>query len=209
MFKDAPMGSPMFHLYNVLYLTFFTGLMTFGMLFVYYITYEAPNPAKDVENMLGRTASQYEVIQDNLTLSSIQNSNSPDKALLESYFTGSEIDRFYVTDINTGNLYMIVYSVTSGGFAGPVRSLVGIGDNEVRALEVTDASVETAGLGQRIAEKGFALQFINKTAGDMPSDRTEWTPNGLNMISGATFSSMAVVNNIKKALELYKYEGGN
>lgn len=210
MLKDAPIGSPLFYLYNVLYLTFFTGIMTFGMLFVFYITYEAPNPLKDVEKMLGENANEYNVIQDNIHKDVLVNLDENDRELLEKYFVSSEILRFYVTDKETDEKIMTVVSVSSGGFGGPVKALVGINnEGEVKGLYVLDSSTETAGLGQKISESAFQRQFIGKKKEELPIDRTEWAPKQLDMISGATFSSSSVVSNILKAFDLYKIGGGN
>lgn len=203
MLKDAPIGSPAFHIYNVLYLTIFTGIMTFGMLFVYYIAYVPPNPKADVEAMLGASASAYEITQNNLTLDALSSVEESERDLIESYFErASEIQRFYVTDKATGEPVMTVFSVASGGFGGPVRSMVGTDGTKVLSLKVLNVSAETAGLGQRVAEAKFQRQFLNKTIEDLPNDRSEWG-KGLDMISGATFSSTTLVNNIKKAFDLY------
>ncbi len=207
MIKDAPIGSPMFHLYNVLYLTFFTGLMTFGMLFVYYLTYEEANPTKDIEVMLGKNAVNYTIVQDNLTLESI--TNPDDLALVTAHFSGSsEVLRFFVRDIQTDEHVMTVFSVVTGGYGGPVKAFVGIDGDTIKALSVTEASSETAGLGQRITEMGFQQQFLNKTRDLLPMDKSSWGEH-IDMISGATVSSASVVDNIVKAFDLHKVGGNN
>ncbi len=207
MIKDAPIGSPMFHLYNVLYLTFFTGLMTFGMLFVYYLTYEDANPFQDVENMLGQEASQYNIVQSNITPADIEGLENSSQ--LNSYFAGAtEILRFFVTDKDTDAPVMTVVSVSSGAFGGAVTMLVGTDETTIKALTVVDASGETAGLGQRITETAFLRQFIDKTRDDLPMSGSEWGTKGIDMISGATISSDSVVNSIVKAFNLYQV-GGN
>ncbi len=204
MLKDAPIGSPIFHLYNVLYLTLFTGLMTFAMLFVYNITYQAPNPLADVEKMLGDDASLYTIIQKNITKDSLSSLDEDTRDLLMPYFDKDEMLRFYIIDKTTEAPVMTVFSVVSGGFGGPVRALVGTDGQKVLAVSVLDVATETAGLGQRVAEFGFQRQFLNKTLDELPMDRAEWSAKGIDMISGATFSSATIVHNIQKALALYQ-----
>ena len=204
MLKDAPIGSPIFHIYNVLYLTLFTGLMTFAMLLVYNITYQAPNPLDDVEKMLGDDVSMYTITQKNISKDSLSSLDEGKREELLPYFDKNEMLRFYITDKTTGAPVMTVISVVSGGFGGPVRALVGTDGEKVLNLRVIDVVTETAGLGQRVAEFGFQRQFLNKTLDELPMDRTEWGAKGMDMISGATFSSATIVNNIQKALALYQ-----
>ncbi|MGL4677211.1 MAG: FMN-binding protein [Brevinema sp.] len=207
MLKDVPIGSPLFHLYNVLYLTFFTGVMAFGMLSVFYLTYEPPDPLKAVEKMLGET-EQYNIIQKNIELSDLDSLHEDDQKKLKKYFNGTEIERFYVTDVVTEEPVMTVVLVASGGFGGSVKSLVGTDGEMVKAISVIDVSTETPGLGQRVSERKFQNQFIGRTRETIPIDRTEWEPKDIDMISGASFSSGSIVNNIVKAFDLYIVEGG-
>ncbi|MGL5956091.1 MAG: FMN-binding protein, partial [Brevinema sp.] len=171
-------------------------------------TYEPPNPLKDVQTMLGRNAEKYNIVQKNLTTSDLNHLDNNDQAQLGKYFTGAEILRFYVTDKETEEPVMTVVSISSGGFGGPVRTLVGTDGETVKAISVIDVSTETAGLGQRVSERGFQNQFIGRTRETLPMDRSEWEGQNIDMISGATFSSSSVVNNIVKAFDLYKVEGG-
>ena len=204
MLKDAPIGSPIFHIYNVLYLTLFTGLMTFLMLFVYNATYQAPNPLADVEGMLGDNVSIYTITQKNITKNDLSSLEEDKREELLPYFDKNEMLRFYITDKTTGAPVMTVFSVVSGGFGGPVRALIGTDGEKVLNLRVLNVATETAGLGQRITEYGFQRQFLNKTLDELPMDRSEWSAKGIDMISGATFSSATIVHNIQKSLALYQ-----
>ncbi|MDK2818105.1 MAG: FMN-binding protein [Spirochaetota bacterium] len=204
MLKDAPIGSPIFHIWNVLYLTIFSSIMAFGVLFVYYITYQPPNPLADVQLMLGDSLRLYNIEQKNMIKEETLALNIMDQTSINIYFETPELLRFYITDKVTGEPVMTVFSVSSGGFGGSVRALVGTDGNKVLAMRVLDVTTETAGLGQRVAEFGFQRQFINKTLDELPIDRTEWDSKGIDMISGATFSSSAIVDNIDKAFNLYQ-----
>lgn len=205
--NEVVMGSPAFHLRNVLSLTIITGVMTFFLLSVYHFTYVPPNPLADVEKMLGTDVEKYTIVQDNLLKDELLVLSAEDQTRLQSYFDTPEIGRFYVSDKVTGEAVMTIVATSSGGFGGAVHALVGTDGKEVLALMVTSADTETAGLGQRIAEKSFLRQFINRTPDQLPKDRMDWTPKDIDMISGATFSSTAIVNIIYKGFDLYNVGG--
>lgn len=185
--KNIVIGSPKFHLQNVLSLTLITGLMTFSLLFVYYFTYQEPNPLLDVQEMLGKNAQQYIVEQQDMYL-------DPEKHHEYIFWSVKEAD---------GQEVMRVFKVSSGGFGGPVVALVGTDGQQVLGIKVLDASSETAGLGQKVTEQGFQRQFLGLKIDQLPIDRTDWASKNLDMISGATFSSSALVKDINEAFVMY------
>lgn len=182
--KNIVIGSPKFHLQNVLSLTLITGLMTFSLLFVYYLTYREPNPLLDVQEMLGKKAQEYSILQKEVDLDGETN----------IYWS--------VVDANQQEI-MRVFKVSSGGFGGPITALVGTDGQRVLGIKVLDASSETAGLGQRVTEQGFQRQFLGLMVTQLPIDRTDWASKNLDMVSGATFSSSALVNDINEAFVMY------
>ncbi|SFB89303.1 FMN-binding domain-containing protein [Brevinema andersonii] len=182
--KNIVIGSPKFHLQNVLSLTLITGLMTFSLLFVYYFTYQEPNPLLDIQEMLGKKAQEYNIIQEEMDLDGEPN--------------------IYWSVVSTNEQeIMRVFRVSSGGFGGPVVALVGTDGQQVLAIKVLDASSETAGLGQKVTEQGFQRQFLGLKIDQLPIDRTDWGSKNLDMISGATFSSSALVKDINEAFVMY------
>lgn len=182
--KNIVIGSPKFHLQNVLSLTLITGLMTFSLLFVYYFTYQEPNPLLDVQEMLGKKAQEYSIIQKEVD-------------------SDGETNIYWAVVDENQQEVMRVFKVSSGGFGGPIVALVGTDGQQVLGIKVLDASAETAGLGQRVTEQGFQRQFLGLMINQLPTDRTDWVSKNLDMISGATFSSSALVKDINEAFVMY------
>lgn len=182
--KNIVIGSPKFHLQNVLSLTLITGLMTFSLLFVYYFTYQEPNPLLDVQEMLGKKAQEYNIIQKEVD-------------------SDGETNIYWAVVDENQQEVMRVFKVSSGGFGGPIVALVGTDGQQVLGIKVLDASAETAGLGQRVTEQGFQRQFLGLMINQLPTDRTDWVSKNLDMISGATFSSSALVKDINEAFVMY------
>lgn len=182
--KNIVIGSPKFHLQNVLSLTLITGLMTFSLLFVYYFTYQEPNPLLDVQEMLGKKAQEYSIIQKEVD-------------------SDGETNIYWAVVDENQQEVMRVFKVSSGGFGGPIVALVGTDGQQILGIKVLDASAETAGLGQRVTEQGFQRQFLGLMINQLPTDRTDWVSKNLDMISGATFSSSALVKDINEAFVMY------
>ena len=186
---EPQVGSVAFHLRNVLSLVVITTVVTFCLLYVYYITYVPPNPVADIQKMLGKASADYR----------IDSTPFAAEAGVENV-----ISQTYWTVFDGDTELMRVFKVNAGGFGGPVVAIIGIDGDTVTALNVLDASGETAGLGQRVTEQKFQRQFLGKLRNQIPTGRTEWTPNGLDMIASASFSSGAVTRNIAQAFLLYR-----
>ncbi|MGL5253784.1 MAG: FMN-binding protein [Brevinema sp.] len=186
---EPQVGSVAFHIKNVVSLVVITIVVTFCLLYVYYATYVPPNPVADIQKMLGKVSVDYQINSEDFELESgVENSIS------KTFWT--------VFDGNTE--LMRVFKVNAGGFGGPVIAIIGVDGETVKAISILDASGETAGLGQRIIEQKFQRQFIGKLSSEIPTDRTEWTSNGLDMVASASFSSGAVTRNIAQAFLLYR-----
>jgi len=198
--KNIIVGSPIFHIRNVSSLTLITGIMSFLLLLIYYLTYVTPDPMKDIKELLKGKEDLYVITQNNIKKNDLTSEQLKE---YKRIFKKDEIKRFIIKDKNTDALVMKVFSVASGGFGGLVHTLVGTDGEKVLALKVNDAKGETPGLGQRVTERKFQRQFVGKLKEQMPKDRMDWPNNGLDIISGATFSSMAVVNNINQIFKLY------
>ena len=81
-------------------------------------------------------------------------------------------------------------SATEKGFAGDVTATIEFNaDNTIKALTI-DTPDETEGLGKRCSEEDFTSQFIGKTG---PFTYGE---DGIEAVSGATFTSTAAINAI-------------
>lgn len=88
----------------------------------------------------------------------------------------------------------IVFKASGKGYGGAVETLAGLApDGRITAIKVTSHN-ETPGLGARVAEEAFGRQFRGKMAADLGE---------VDVISGATISSKAVIDSVqKKAGEL-------
>ena len=104
-----------------------------------------------------------------------------------------------------------VFDVTSGeGYHGEVQLMVGINaDGTVAGLQVV-AEDETDGIGTKAFEDAYVEKFVGMaasgalTTGDAAADQTH-----VDAVSGATFTSNAVVDCLNIAFEAYAQMGGN
>ena len=89
-----------------------------------------------------------------------------------------------------------VYSITKPGFGElPLTvSLTKSGDGTVTSLTV-DASVQTAGIGDRVADTAFTSQFVGKTGPFVLGEN-------IDALAGATLTSSAVVEAVNELLGL-------
>lgn len=91
-----------------------------------------------------------------------------------------------------GNLVGILAEGKTSGYGGDIRFNLGI-DKEGKLVSLTIVShSETAGLGARITEESYRKQFIGKTISDSFD---------VDNISGATISSLAMENGVKREME--------
>ncbi len=90
------------------------------------------------------------------------------------------------TDVNG-----VIIQASSKGYGGSVPVMVGFTKDGLIVGVVVDASTETAGLGQRVAETDFTDRF----KGHSPSDNFD----DVETISSATISSRSVINSVQTA----------
>ncbi len=89
------------------------------------------------------------------------------------------------------------------GYSGRIRILVGVrADDTLNGLEILEQA-ETPGLGARIGEPDFLRQFAGRPVAD-----TRWAVKkdggDVDAITGATISPRAVVDALKRGLEVYR-----
>lgn len=102
----------------------------------------------------------------------------------------------------SNNPWAIAYETTASGFGGDVTIMVGydLEQDKLTGLKVGKNS-ETAGIGSRVTEVQFTKQFkgldiaLEFTGGPCPS--------GIDAVSGATVSSTAVCEALKRSVEIY------
>lgn len=94
-----------------------------------------------------------------------------------------------------------VFTVSSGGYGGKVKVMVGIDTaGSINAVKVLDASNETPGLGQKWLESARWKQFSGK------SGKQDLKKNGgeIETVTGATITSKAVLKAVNEAVGLYE-----
>lgn len=109
---------------------------------------------------------------------------------------GSFVTEVYEATNGAGYVFMI----TCNGYGGKgTMNLICGMDAEGKIVDTKTLShAETAGLGSKITEDGFKSQFVGKDA----------ALEGVDIISGATFSSEYYIEGITAALEVYQQIAG-
>lgn len=101
-----------------------------------------------------------------------------------------------------GQLTAVALEAFGGGFGGDIGVIVGVdlATDSLAGIGVTTLK-ETPGLGTRVAEPKFQLQFRG-----LPLDKVGLTGKGgsVDAISGATISSAGTVTAVNKAIDIYK-----
>ncbi len=114
-------------------------------------------------------------------------------------------DILFAKDETGADIGFVVAAVSPNGYGGDISVAVGI---DSAADKITGFSVlsnsETAGLGAKCTEPGFASQFSGKAA-----DKIEYVKGGgaagnqIDAISGATVTTNAVTEAVNTALAAY------
>ena len=96
----------------------------------------------------------------------------------------------YFEAMKDKNLIGYCINVTTNGYCGPIRMIVGI-DKEgvIQGMKILQHT-ETADIGARIAEPSFSRQFTGKKADDLIIGKN------IDAITGATISSKVVIDSI-------------
>lgn len=90
----------------------------------------------------------------------------------------------------------VIIQAASKGYGGSVPVMVGFSNEGLIVGVVVDASGETAGLGQRVAESNFTDQFKGLDAND--------TFGNVETISSATISSQSVIVSVRTACDAWQ-----
>jgi Na+-translocating ferredoxin:NAD+ oxidoreductase subunit G len=94
-----------------------------------------------------------------------------------------------------GNLIGIAFKVSAKGYSSSIETMVGMNrDGTINAIKVISQN-ETPGLGARITEPSFTEQFKQKRSEDLTQ---------VEAITGATISSKAVIDAVRKKAERLK-----
>lgn len=123
-----------------------------------------------------------------------------DKATLKY----NETEYTYFKAQNGDETVGYAFTLSANGYGGAVKCVVGIDKSgKITAIEITDVSNETPGLGQNAGRVSFTDQFKGK---DKPLSvvKSGAKENEVQAVTGATITSKAVTNSVNLAMELYK-----
>lgn len=111
---------------------------------------------------------------------------------------------YYTATDTQGVTNGFIFKVGEIGYGGPVLTLVGLNVNqEVENIYVLNADQETPGLGYKCTSKAWQSQFAGLDESAVPQNKAGFDQPGLEAITGATITSMAVADNINIAFELF------
>jgi electron transport complex protein RnfG len=123
----------------------------------------------------------------------------------------------YRAESGAGDLLGYAVRVTTTGYGGEIRLLVGISSDlsSIAGMEVVQ-QVETPGLGAKITQEDFRQQFEgldpSQNISYVKNQEPDTEANEIQAISGATISSEAVVEGINadvgRAIEILREEAG-
>jgi electron transport complex protein RnfG len=103
--------------------------------------------------------------------------------------------------IKGGKLIGVALETASKGFGGQINVMVGfdVAEGALSGIGITTMK-ETPGIGSRVAEQGFTVQFQGH-----PLKMLDLKSKGgdIDAVAGATISSTGTVNAVQKALAIY------
>ena len=112
------------------------------------------------------------------------------KALDVSLSDYDALDAVYEAD-KGGTVEGYIYETSAQGYGGEVKALIALDkDGTYKGLEIVDCSTETKGIGDQITGESFINSVVGKNIGD-----------SIDTISGATYSSGAVIEGIEQATQ--------
>jgi RnfABCDGE-type electron transport complex G subunit len=139
--------------------------------------------------------------------------NAPDKMMVEMEVTEPQKDMdkklaFFPGFDENGNLVgMTIKAISKIGYGGDINFMIGV-DPDGKILEISILSMqETPGLGTKIKEKSFQDQFVGKslsTGATLTLKKDDSKIGDIDAVSGATISSRAMTNTVRRALSYYK-----
>jgi len=115
--------------------------------------------------------------------------------------------KFYRGIDSNGEGVGLAFQIFSRGYGGLIRMMVGINsEGKITGVAISPLDhTETPGLGAKIADKSFLSQLKGRTLSEIKL-RSE--DGSIDAIAGATISSRAVCEGVKKALELWQKAEG-
>jgi electron transport complex protein RnfG len=124
-------------------------------------------------------------------------------------FEKKEIENtlYYEAKDSEGKTIGYIFKTSNKGYGGPVEAMVAITNGFVANIKILSAAKETPGLGTKATKEEWLSQFFGKTYKDIPQTKPEFKEKGLDAVSGATLTSLAVARDISDAFKIYKKLG--
>jgi electron transport complex protein RnfG len=118
----------------------------------------------------------------------------PEAANFEPVKKGEDIIYYKAID-KEGKFIGVAFKATGKGYSGSIETMAGMTkDGIITAIKILDQN-ETPGLGASVAESSFTNQFTDKNIQALSQ---------VQAITGATISSKAVIDSVKKKAEEIK-----
>lgn len=124
-----------------------------------------------------------------------------ESVLAENGYEGIGVDEALEAVNESGEVIGYVVSVSTGaGFNGNITITFGYSiDGTIQGLEFLSIA-ETVGLGLKVKEPSFKEQFVNKQVDKFVLTSSSSNDNEIDMISGATISSKAVLDAVNAGI---------
>ena len=117
--------------------------------------------------------------------------------------------KFYTGKMDESQVGTAFQVIAPDGYSGDISILMGVGpDGKVSGIEIISHK-ETPGLGNKIQKAEWKNQFKGRSIDDGPRLAVKKDGGEIDQFSGATISPRAVVNAVKRGLEIYEKEYGN
>ena len=117
--------------------------------------------------------------------------------------------KFYTGKMDESQVGTAFQVIAPDGYSGDISILMGVGpDGKVSGIEIISHK-ETPGLGNKIQKAEWKNQFKGRSIDDGTKLAVKKDGGEIDQFSGATISPRAVVNAVKRGLEIYKKEYGN
>ena len=117
--------------------------------------------------------------------------------------------KFYNGKMDENQVGTAFQVIAPDGYSGDISILMGVGpDGKVSGIEIISHK-ETPGLGNKIQKAEWKNQFKGRSIDDGPGLAVKKDGGEIDQFSGATISPRAVVNAVKRGLEIYEKEYGN
>ncbi len=97
------------------------------------------------------------------------------------------------------------FTTAAKGYGGDVTVMTGVlPDGTVGGVEILDVSDETPGLGQNAKKPEFKAQFAGMSGKIGVSTASKQAANGIDALTGATYTSKGVAEAVNMALQTYQ-----